>query len=124
MKEKSSVLHVYVDCAKNFRRVLKDVEGLGLVKAYYNVDILHVQRYLFQRGFSSTSKVEVEYDERGRSLCLHALNDDLEIKPPPFTALIFDIHIESQKLTPQVEKDSISKIMVFDENLSIEKLFE
>jgi len=124
MKEKSLVLHVYVHYAKNFRRVIKDVEDLGLVKAYYNVDVLHVQRYLCQRGFAPTGKVEVEHDESGRLLCLHVLNDDLDIEPPPFTSLIFDIQIETQKFTPLVKKDPVSKILTLDEELSVEEIFE
>jgi len=124
MKERSVVLHIYVDCAINLRRVLKDVEKLGLIKAYYNIDVLHVQRYLFQRGFVPTSKVELEYDAAGRLLYLHFLNDCSEIKPPPFTVLVFDVQIESQSLTPKVEKDPLSKIVIQDKLLNIERVFE
>lgn len=115
MKEKISVLHIRVDSTKNFRKVLFDVEKLGLIKAYYNIDILHVQRYLFQRGCAPTSKVEVEYDEKNRLVNLQVLDDDLEIEPPPFAWLIFEVEIKSSVLSPEVERDPISKVVITGE---------
>lgn len=124
MKVKSTVLHVYIDYTKNFRRVLRDIEKLGLIKAYYNIDILHVQRYLFKRGVAPTSKVQIEYDEGDRLQCMCIIDDELEIKPHPLTKLVFDVEIYSKNLTPEVEKDPISKILVYNENLALERAFE
>ena len=79
MKETSVVLHVYVDYARNFRKVVSDLEKLDAIKGYYNLDILHVQRYLFQKGvhLAPTHKVEVKYDEQEKLLYLCTFVDNL-----------------------------------------------
>lgn len=122
-REKSEVLRVYVDCAKNLRRVLGDVEKLGLIKAYYNLAIPHAQRYLFHRDLAPTHKVAVEYDSTSRLLSLHTLEDPLEIEPPPFTALIFDVEIKRSGGPPAVDNAPISRVTLFSEDLSMQKTF-
>ena len=123
-KAKSKVLHVYVDQGKNFSKVLKDIERAGFIQAYYNVDILHVQRYLFQRGIEPTGKFLIEWEEKGRLLRLKSLRDDEDIKPPPFKTLTFNIEILSPNLSPTVEKNPIGKINVLDAEMKPERVFQ
>ena len=124
--EKSRVLRVTVDSTRNYRRVLRDVaEYSGLcVEALYNVDLLHVQWYLFQRGLPPTSKVQASYNGGNRLVSLEIIDDSLDVQPPPFTSIIFNIEISSGKLTPDVNKDPISKIIVFNEQLEPAETFE
>ena len=123
-REKTRVLHISVDSVRNFKRVIEDVGKLGYVKAYYNLDILHVQRYLYQKGFAPTSKVIIEYSDDGKLLSVQVLDDSKEIEPPPFTTLIFGLEINSETLTPKVEINPISRIVIFNEGLEMIKSFE
>ena len=115
--ESSRILHIHVDSAKNYRKVINDLERLNLIEAYYNTDLLHVQWYLFQKGLPPTSKVSVLYSQTNEVASIEVLDDSLEIQPPPFTALIFNIMVSSEKLTPDVKTDPVMKITVFDEDL-------
>jgi DNA polymerase elongation subunit (family B) len=122
--EKARVLRVIVDSTRNYRRVLKDIAEDSGVEALYNVDLLHVQWYLFRRDLPPTSKVQVSCDERNKLASLEVIDDSLEIRPPPFTSIIFDIEILSGKLTPNLDADPISKIIVFNEQLELTETFE
>ena len=94
--ERKQVLHVFVDEAANYRAVLDDLEGTRLLKALYNVDLPHVQRYLLRRGVAPTSKVEVEHDG-SRLVGVRVLDDSSEIKPPPFSVCAFALEPDSRK---------------------------
>jgi DNA polymerase elongation subunit (family B) len=88
--ERRRVLHIIVDRASNYRKVLRDLERSGLLESLYNVDLLHVQRYLFTKGFAPASRVEVEHD--GAELRrVEVLEDLLEASPPPFSTYIFSL---------------------------------
>jgi len=89
-EEKTRVLHILVDETGNFRRVLRDVESTHLFKAFYNVDLLHIQRYLFQKGLAPTSKVRAEHDLHGLT-GFRIIDDSWEVDPPPFTTYLFSI---------------------------------
>jgi len=122
--ERSDVLHVYVTSIQEYRRVLSDLANVEGIEAYYNVDLLHVQRYLFMKGLPPTSKMSLSRTKNNRLTSLKAIDDGSEIQPPPFTGLIFNIEVSSEKLSPNVETDSVSRIEVFDENLKPLKTFE
>jgi len=122
--ERSDVLHVYVDSVQNYKKVLSNLAEVNGIKAYYNVDLLHVQWYLFQKGFPPTSKVSVSYNGNNQLFSLQAIDDSLEVRPPPFTNVIFNIEVSSEKLSPNVNTDPISKIEAFDEDLKPVKTFE
>jgi DNA polymerase-2 len=123
--EMTGVLHILVDSSKNFRRVIYDIEKLGFVKAYYNIDVLHVQRYLFQKSFAPTSKITIKYTENEWKLqSATILNDEEEIAPPPFKTAIFEMGISSENLTPQVKRDAISKIIVLNNYMEATEAFD
>lgn len=123
-EEKARVLHVFADCARNFRRVLYDVLKTRMVAAHFSTDLLHVQRYLFQRSFAPASRVEVEYDEAHNLRSLRVLCEDFEMEPPPFTSVIFDVEAGKTRFTPDVHMDPISRVVVFSSDERLQTAFQ
>jgi DNA polymerase elongation subunit (family B) len=122
--KKSDVLHIYVDSVQNYKKVLSDLKKVKGIKAYYNLDLLHVQWYLFQRDLPPTSKVQVTYNKNNELVSFEIIDDGLEIPPPPFKSLIFDLEVSSERLSPNVNSDPISRIEILDDNLNLVKAFE
>jgi len=123
-RKKSSVLHIWVDSTGSLPSVLRDTERLGTIKAYYNTDILHVQRYLFKKGLAPTRKVEVDYNEGEELLKLKTLDDSAEIQPPPFTWAVFSVEINTNSLSPDVRRDPISRITIQKRETAQNETFE
>ena len=74
----------------------KELEGDCRVKQLFNTDLLHVQRYLFNRlRIEPTSEVEVEYDDKSKLLGMVKVYDDNDVHTPPFSSLYFDLHTYS-----------------------------
>jgi len=128
MKTKLDVLHVCVDNVKNYRSVIEDFKKLNLVEAFYNLarkgDLLHVQKYLFHKGYVPTSKVEIEYSERGKLLRLKTIDDESEVKPPPFTVLPFVVEVCGAEQNAKTSLSPVSKIMILDDNLRVRDALE
>jgi DNA polymerase elongation subunit (family B) len=139
-RKEAKVVHVVVDRAQGFREVLSDLEGLGCIDGWFNVDILHIQRYAFSRGLAPTQKIYVDWGPDGSLRKANALASkedaskedldlnldldlDLEIRPPPFTTLIFRVDTEGGRLRPESYKDPIAAIVLLGEDLS-EEVFE
>ena len=119
---KSEVLHVFVDSARNFRAVLNDVRGLGAAEAYFNTDLLHVQRYLFERNLPPTCMASIAYDDKCMLRSFSILDDNLEIEPPPFTVVIFDINAE--KPSWKAKSSPVTMITVYDPSLKPIEIFD
>ena len=109
-REKSRVIHVFAKDAVSFRSVRGDLEKLEVVETWFNIDLYHFQRYLFSKAFAPTNKVEAEWDERGRLVDATVVDDSGEIRPPPFSSLLFEVNIASDKLTPDVRHDPVKRI--------------
>jgi len=124
MEYRSKVIHISIDSARNLNKVVCDIDKLGVVEAHYNTDLLHVQHYLYQKHLPPTSKASITYSEHGKLCSIQVLDDSSEIKPPPFTTLIFDAQINCKMLSPNVESDPVSKITVFNEDLKPIASFE
>jgi len=122
-EEKTNVIHVYVSTAERLRNVIHDLKEFDLSRAFYNTDLLHVQRYLFHKKLEALEKVEVEFDDDFKVRGVRS-TDDEAIAPPPFSTLIFRIKIQSSSLLPSSERDPISQIMILDENLHVEKCLD
>ncbi|MEM2029306.1 MAG: 3'-5' exonuclease, partial [Candidatus Bathyarchaeia archaeon] len=122
--EKRKVLRIDVDSTKSYRRVLKDLSEISGIQAFYNIDLPHIQWYLFWKDLPPTGAIDFSYNERNELICFEILDDWQEIKPPPFTSMIFDIEVSSRKLTPDAKTDPISKIVIFDEYLNPVKSLE
>lgn len=111
--DKKPVLHILVDDPHDYRRVIADLEGSRLIRGLYNIDLLHIQRYLFSRGVAPAYKVEVEYD--GLKLWdVRILDDSLEASPPPFSTYIFSLKPESSQAD-----EPISEVTIYDEELGV-----
>ena len=100
-KKKKSLLQITVDKVSSYKKIVKILESSEYVAELFNTDLLHIQQYLFQRlGVEPTSKVEVEYEEQGYLLSVSRIDDDKEVKPPPFTTLHFNLHTDDPNPDP------------------------
>jgi len=86
--------------------------------------LLHVQKYLFQKCYVPASKVEIEYSGSGRLLSLRALNDEFEVKPPPFTVLPFNVEFSGDGCAVGGSTPPISKVAFFDEDLEVKMVLK
>ncbi len=87
------VLQVTIDHVKHYKPVLNKLEVTPEVRASYNTDLLHIQRYLCtQLGVAPSRKVELEYTADKHVIKVTSVDDAREIAPPPFRTLIFDVH--------------------------------
>ncbi|MEM3027310.1 MAG: DNA polymerase domain-containing protein [Candidatus Bathyarchaeia archaeon] len=127
-RRKTKVLRIVLDGAQGFRGFLKDLERLSCVEEWFNADILHIQRYAFAKGIAPTQRLEVRFSPEGSLIEAKALKDDLEIRPPPFTSLIFHLETSSGRLSlspsQDPEKDRISKITLLGEDLAVKETLE
>ncbi|MFQ5998351.1 MAG: hypothetical protein ACE5KO_03510, partial [Candidatus Bathyarchaeia archaeon] len=112
-REKSDVLRIFVNGIVSFRSVLRSLHDLRPreVKAFYNTDLTHIQRYLFSRNLLPTAKVEFQFNNSRKYLGASQINDEEELKPP-FSMLTFDLGIDSQTLTPNPYVDPIGRIFI------------
>jgi DNA polymerase elongation subunit (family B) len=112
-KPQQRVLHVTVDHVKHYKPILNKLEVAPEVRASYNTDLLHVQRYLFtQLGVAPSRKVEIEYTTDKRMIKVTPVDDAREIAPPPFRTLIFDAHTKPSGLTRCLSQSPIAHIHV------------
>jgi DNA polymerase elongation subunit (family B) len=113
---KERLLHVVIDTAETFDGILRTIELLPQVKAVYNGDLLHVQRYIFTKlNVAPTSKVEVTYSIKGKEKWLASIktiDDSNELSPPPFKIIIFDIEINDAPLTSNINDAPITRIKI------------
>ena len=121
-REKSKVIHVFTCDTASFRVVKSDVEKLNVVKSWFNVDLYHFQRYLFSKTFAPTNKVEVEWNDEGKLVDIAVLDDSGEVSPPPFSSLLFEVSVKSEKLTPDVKRDPIKRISLQSGGETVENL--
>jgi DNA polymerase I len=111
--EERRLLHVTVDRAFNFTKVVKRTELLPPAKALYNTDLLPVQQYLFTRlRIAPTSKIELDYDDSKRVSSVKLVDDSEAIRPPPFTSLLFDTHADDLRLCPHPRRGPLTCIDV------------
>jgi DNA polymerase elongation subunit (family B) len=81
------LLRVETRGTKEFRQLVKGLEGNGLVGSLYDVDIRHVQKYLFTRlCVEPTSRVRVGRDG-DRLAWMTKVDDPDRARPPPFSML-------------------------------------
>ena len=115
-RRKSKVVRIYACDVPSFRVVKRDVEKLGVVKSWFNIDLYHFQRYLFSKTFAPTSKVEIEWNDQAKLVCASVIDDSCEVSPPPFSSLLFEVRVKSENLTPNVKEDPVSKVALHMED--------
>lgn len=107
------LLHITVDRAFNFKKLVKSTELLPPAKALYNTDLLPVQQYLFTRlRIAPTSRIELKYNNKTRVNSVTRIDDSEEIHPPPFTSLLFDTHADDVLRCPNPRRGPITRINV------------
>ncbi len=121
-REKSKVVCISVRDTSCFNTVRADVERLGIVKSWFNVDLYHFQRYLYTKTFAPTDKVEVEWDVQGRLAKVTVLDDFSEVTPPPFSALRFEVAVRTGKLAQDVRRDPVCKMFLRGDEGEVETL--
>jgi DNA polymerase elongation subunit (family B) len=94
MSRKAEVLKVEVNHPSAMSRVISDMEKLHVVEEFFNTDLLHIQRYIFSRDLPPTCRLKAEYDRGRRLRKINTLDDEYEIRLPPFTKLIFKAEVE------------------------------
>ena len=120
-REKKSLLQITVDNASSYKRILKILERSEYVEELFNTDLLHIQQYLFQNlGVEPTCKVEVEYDEQGQLISVSKIDDDREIKPPPFTTVYFNLHIDEPNPDPSKHPIRLAEVRFEGEEWVVE----
>ncbi|MBC7091398.1 MAG: hypothetical protein H5T50_05750, partial [Nitrososphaeria archaeon] len=61
---KSRLLQVTLDRLYGYRKLLEILKLLSYVKQMYNIDLLHIQKHIFENvKIAPTSKVRVEFDK-------------------------------------------------------------
>jgi DNA polymerase elongation subunit (family B) len=122
--DKSDVICVNVDSVLHYKKVLNDIKSIKELEEYYNVDLLHVQQYLYQKGIYTTCKARIIHTIDCELQSIEIVEDNLENSPPPFTTLIFSIGVKSSSLSPDQTVDPIAEIVVYDENLDQTESFK
>jgi DNA polymerase elongation subunit (family B) len=86
---RKNLICVYPVSLQTFRRLVKIFENEARVSHLFNVDLFHVQRYLFTTlSIEPTSKVEVEYNG-SRIIRIRRIEDN-KILHPPFSTLYYE----------------------------------
>ena len=110
-EERKKLIHVIVEDTLAYRQMLGALRKQEQVIELFNIDLLHVQQYLFTRlHVEPTSKVEFKCDANGFLSEIRRVDDGKEMAPPPFTTLHFNISIETASLTPNPQSDPITSI--------------
>ena len=88
---KTTVLRVEVDGVGRYRRVVSHFESSEYVKALYDVDMTHTQRYLCDRQLVPFARVVADVDRLRWLRSIESFTPGFEAEPPPFRVLWFGI---------------------------------
>jgi len=93
-----------------YKKMVDALKGMEQVMELYNIDLLHLQQYLFTRlKIEPTSKVIFTH-ESGKLSEMMEVDDSREIEPPPFTTLHFSVNVKGAPLNPNPKTDPIASI--------------
>jgi DNA polymerase elongation subunit (family B) len=88
--ELKKVVEVKAFSASELREVLSYAERLPEVHEVYDTGLIPVQWYLIHRGVAPSNLCRVE-ENKGRLTGITVIDDDDQVKPPPFETLIFQV---------------------------------
>jgi DNA polymerase elongation subunit (family B) len=112
---KKKLIHVVPESMQYYMPLLKKLEKDRRVKQLFNVDLSHIQQYLFNTlRVEPTSKVEVEYDG-SKLIGISKLDDENEISLPPFSLMHLSVKTFSGKFRPE-DRVTIIKVRFEDED--------
>jgi hypothetical protein len=108
-QKKQKLIYIQMQLTRHYRPLLKKIGEDPRVKQLFNIDLSHIQRYLFtQLRIEPTSMVKVEYS--GSKLVQITKLDDEDQEevspspsPPPFSLLCFDLHTFSGYLLQMIQ---------------------
>lgn len=93
-----------------YKKMVDALKRMEQVMELYNIDLLHLQQYLFTRlKIEPTSKVIFTH-ESGKLSEMMKVDDSREIEPPPFTTLHFSVNVKGAPLNPNPRTDPIASI--------------
>jgi len=90
--EKSQVLRVTVDTISHYRNLVRLVSRYGEV---FDTGLSPSQRYLADRSLIPLGKLVAETNEQGVITSIEGLPLGLEVEPPPFKVLCFELGMEN-----------------------------
>lgn len=97
------VVRAEVSTTRSFKETVRQVGALETVKEVFNADLLHIQRYLFDSGFTTFTRASIS--NSNRTLTLKGYDDDLNIEPPPFRVARISARKESITVTDESIQD-------------------
>ncbi|HYT42615.1 MAG TPA: DNA polymerase domain-containing protein, partial [Methylomirabilota bacterium] len=105
---------VYPESILHYKLLIKRLEQDPRVAQLFNIDISHIQQYMFTKlKIEPTSKVEVEYNKNdSRLIKISKINDKEDVSTPPFSILYFEIHTASSSYNIGHDQNSIREISV------------
>jgi DNA polymerase elongation subunit (family B) len=116
---KKKLIHVVPESMQYYMPLLKKLEKDRRVKQLFNVDLSHIQQYLFNRlRIEPTSKVEVQHTG-SKLFGISKLDDEKEVSKPPFSLTHFSVQTVSGKFKPD-NPVSIIKVKYEDEDCSFQ----
>lgn len=108
--EQSPVLRVTVDSPVQYRPVVRLAEKYGEV---FDGDLSHTQRFIADYGLIPLAEVEAEADEYNRISCIEQVPLELDVPPPPFKVLCFELYQEDELY-----------FVTYDEGMREEQVFD
>ena len=89
--EPSPVLRIQVDSPIQYRPVQRLAEKYGEI---YDADLSHTQRFIADYGLIPFAEVVAEVDEHKRIKTIEQVPLELDVPPPPFKVLCFELYQE------------------------------
>jgi DNA polymerase elongation subunit (family B) len=94
-RKQTRLIYVQLHSLRYYQPLLKKLTEDYHVKQLFNIELLHVQQYLFTKlRIEPTSKVKVEYDG-SKLLEMTKVDDEIALHPPLFSLMYFDVHTYS-----------------------------
>jgi DNA polymerase elongation subunit (family B) len=104
---KEKLIYVCLESVRHYETLLTKLKKDSRAKQFYNIDLSHVQQYLFHKlKLEPISKAEIQYDD-SKLVKISKLADEDDIFPPPFSILYVSIHTISGKFNLE---DPVTKI--------------
>jgi DNA polymerase elongation subunit (family B) len=94
-KETSPVQRIYVDSVAHHRDLVRLVSKYGDV---FDTDLSHSQRYLADRALTPFGELVVDVNEQNIITGIEGVPLGLNVEPPPFKVLCFELHLENDVL--------------------------
>ncbi len=109
-KRKIKVIHARAEGEESYRIILRRLSAHSC--KLYNYDLAHRQKLMFELKVPCLNPIE--YDEPSGEF--KAINDDLNLEPPPISHLKLDLEVACEGWNPNPKRDPIKRIILQAEN--------